>query len=347
MPHVPFTRAGVVAPILAELERCGAPVDHLMAAAGLPACARVDPEVLIPSMSTARLLAGGARAQMLDDLGLRAGERARLDDLGIFGDLIRAARTVRDAVETAVNEYASFSSDGMLSSRARGGDVELSYVPLDEHAIGPGPRHAEHYFLMLMLQVVRLGADPTWCPAEVHLRTGGVAVVRAAESFEGARVSFGRPETMVAIPAAVLAEPLRSNAAHPRLPQQIIAAWRRSGPARDFVESIVHAVETLSWDGYPDIRRTAVFLGTSVRTLQRHLAAAGISHESLVGRARFATAAAVLEETDMKLLDIALDLGYSDHAHFTRAFRRWAGCSPQEYRRRHRQQQAGSKPSVA
>jgi len=39
------------------------------------------------------------------------------------------------------------------------------------------------------------------------------------------------------------------------------------------------------------------------------------------GRARFATAAALLEETDTKILDIALDLGYSDHAHFTRAFR--------------------------
>src|SRR5438093_5743327 len=59
-----------------------------------------------------------------------------------------------------------------------------------------------------------------------------------------------------------------------------------------------------------------------------------VTHELLVGRARFATAAGVLEETDTKILDTALDLGYSDHAHFTRAFRRWADCSPQEYRRR-------------
>jgi AraC-like DNA-binding protein len=78
-----------------------------------------------------------------------------------------------------------------------------------------------------------------------------------------------------------------------------------------------------------------------VRTLQRQLAEAGITHEALVGRARYATAAAVLEETDLKILEIALDLGYSDHAHFTRAFRRWAGCSPQEYRRRRRQSAGG------
>ena len=42
--------------------------------------------------------------------------------------------------------------------------------------------------------------------------------------------------------------------------------------------------------------------------------------------------------------ELALDLGYSDHAHFTRAFRRWAGCSPQEFRRDRR---SGAKPASA
>jgi AraC-like DNA-binding protein len=92
-------------------------------------------------------------------------------------------------------------------------------------------------------------------------------------------------------------------------------------------------VQTLSWSGYPHIRSTAAALGMSVRTLQRHLTCARVTHESLVQQARFATAAALLEETDTKIVDIALDVGYSDHAHFTRAFRRWAGRSPKEFRR--------------
>ena len=73
----------------------------------------------------------------------------------------------------------------------------------------------------------------------------------------------------------------------------------------------------------------------TVRTLQRRLSVAGLSHEVLVAQTRFATAAAVLEQTNAKILDLALDLGYSDHANFTRAFRRWAGCSPHEYRLKH------------
>jgi AraC-like DNA-binding protein len=103
--------------------------------------------------------------------------------------------------------------------------------------------------------------------------------------------------------------------------------------ARDFVASIREAIETLSCgEDYPTIRTTAEYVGMSVRTLQRRLAQAGASHHVLVAQARFATAAVVLERTDAKILELALNLGYSDHANFTRAFRRWAGCAPREYR---------------
>ncbi len=123
--------------------------------------------------------------------------------------------------------------------------------------------------------------------------------------------------------------------------------WISSAPSRDFAASIRQAVETLSrGENYPSVRQTADFVGMSVRTLQRRLAQAGASHHMLVAQARFATAAAVLERTDHKILDLALDLGYSDHANFTRAFRRWAGCAPGEYqsRKARRQRVAPSPP---
>jgi AraC-like DNA-binding protein len=108
-----------------------------------------------------------------------------------------------------------------------------------------------------------------------------------------------------------------------------------SAPSADFVASIRAAIETLSCgEDYPTLGTTAEFVSMSVRTLQRRLAQAGVSHHILIAQARYATAAAVLERTDAKILELALDLGYSDHANFTRAFRRWAGCAPREYRSR-------------
>jgi AraC-like DNA-binding protein len=66
--------------------------------------------------------------------------------------------------------------------------------------------------------------------------------------------------------------------------------------------------------------------------------ASGARSPAAVAQARFATAATVLEQTNAKILNLALDLGYFDHANFTRAFRRWAGCSPRQYRLRSRRQ---------
>jgi AraC-like DNA-binding protein len=40
----------------------------------------------------------------------------------------------------------------------------------------------------------------------------------------------------------------------------------------------------------------------------------------------------LLEDPDAKILDIAFQLGYSDPAHFTRAFRKWTSISPNAYR---------------
>jgi AraC-like DNA-binding protein len=84
----------------------------------------------------------------------------------------------------------------------------------------------------------------------------------------------------------------------------------------------------------PRIRAASAALGMSVRTLQRRLAAHGLTFAGLVDASRREAAACLLVETRAKVIDIALHLGYSDHGHFTRAFRRWTGLTPRAYRRR-------------
>src|SRR2546426_142317 len=112
-----------------------------------------------------------------------------------------------------------------------------------------------------------------------------------------------------------------------------IEAWEASAPAADFPGSVLQVIETLSFPDQPRIGLVADAIGISVRALQRRLAEAGATFAGLIGHGRFATAVELLEETDSTILDIALDLGYSDHAHFTRAFRSWTGIPPHEFRR--------------
>ena len=75
---------------------------------------------------------------------------------------------------------------------------------------------------------------------------------------------------------------------------------------------------------------------TSVRTLQRRLRAAGLTYSQVVQQARRAAAQQMLRDSTAAIGRIARTLGYSDPAHFTRAFQRWTGSTPRDFRDRSR-----------
>src|SRR5262245_23995667 len=81
------------------------------------------------------------------------------------------------------------------------------------------------------------------------------------------------------------------------------------------------------------VRSVAKVMRVSTRTLQRRLSDEGVTFIRVVARARFAVARQMLDDPARKVIDIALDLGYSDPAHFARAFARWTGLAPREFRR--------------
>ena len=104
--------------------------------------------------------------------------------------------------------------------------------------------------------------------------------------------------------------------------------------AGDIGSRVREAVATLLGGGAPDIRLVAQALRTSPRTLQRHLRDAGLTYAHVVAQARFDRARRMLGESTHKIGDIARALGYSDPAHFTRAFLRWTGVTPRDFRER-------------
>lgn len=58
----------------------------------------------------------------------------------------------------------------------------------------------------------------------------------------------------------------------------------------------------------------------------------GISFKEYIGRRKLSLAAEALRITDMRIIEIALQYGFSSHGAFTRAFKKMYGCSPNKYR---------------
>lgn len=73
-------------------------------------------------------------------------------------------------------------------------------------------------------------------------------------------------------------------------------------------------------------------LAMSHRTLQRRLAAEEVSYQELLDDARKEAAARYLGESTLAICEIAYLVGYSEPAPFHRAFKRWYGVTPENFR---------------
>jgi len=89
----------------------------------------------------------------------------------------------------------------------------------------------------------------------------------------------------------------------------------------------------LALTGPLTVGRIADHLGTSSRTLQRHLADQGASLRAIVEESRLEIGRVLLCKTDLDVQEIAARTGYSTPSGFARAFARWAGSPPRKYRK--------------
>ncbi len=87
--------------------------------------------------------------------------------------------------------------------------------------------------------------------------------------------------------------------------------------------------------GAPSIDEICDQLNLSRRTLQRRLKEHGIEFSTLIEDVRRELALSYMKESNYSMTEISLLVGYSESASFTRAFRRWTGQSPQQYRAAH------------
>jgi AraC-like DNA-binding protein len=100
--------------------------------------------------------------------------------------------------------------------------------------------------------------------------------------------------------------------------------------------SFAERVQRVLWDelseGQPTLKTVAGALGTSTRTLQRRLGDEGVTFAELLDTFRRRMAHELLQRHDLAVYEVAFLLGYSEPSTFFRAFRRWTGTSPLQYR---------------
>ena len=198
---------------------------------------------------------------------------------------------------------------------------------------GTSPLAATEIFCLAnMIGHIRSVLHPDWLPSNAKVSVAAPSVLSSLPPSEGLRITKSNRSTTVIIPLEQLWLPVaRTSASADTRP--FCEAYQPT-TTLDFVQSLRLIMMSYARTGRLNIENAAEAAGLSSRTLQRRLRDAGLTYSQLVDQVRYEVARRLLVGApDLSVTQIGLELGYNDPGSFSRAFRRFTGLPPAEYRR--------------
>lgn len=309
--------------------------DHALSTAGLG-----DGEAPVPYSAVIGVLEDAASALNCPDFGLLLSRRQDIDVLGPAAMIMRYSETVGEAlaaISTWLFVHTPAASIGI--SEVGGDDVLLTY-----EVLLPGLRGRRQIIdlsLGLAQSHLEMLLGERFRARQVRLGYRRPASTAALRGRFGPALVFDSALSGIAVPTASLAGPVpTANANYRRVVLDYLQAQRLKR-GNSVARRVRQLVGQLLPTGRMSLASVAEVLGTTPRTLQRRLGSEGAAFRQLVDEERRARVADYLADTDAPLARIAGMLGYSDQSAFNKAFLRWYGVPPGQWR-----ENPGRRPST-
>ncbi len=298
----------------------------------LPDPETVDPDERVPIEVVHELLSGAIEITGDPDLGLKAARKLEIGDIGALEYAAGSAATVGAALEV-IARYMALVNDALRVEW----EMHHERVILRMHSAVPLPRAAEDFELGAFAQAASFRQSEGYNPSyEVHfMHPEPKDTSEYALSFPHGRPRFGQPTSAFLLSRELFERPMPT--ADPKLHEVIRkhadvllselpdnASF--AGRVRDLLMAELRG-------GNPTAPHIAQQLHISSRTLTRKLEQEGTTFKGELENLRKQLARGYVGGTDLTLSEIAFLLGFSQVAAFHRAFKRWTGKTPMEYRR--------------
>lgn len=326
-----FSRASSLARFDEFAQKNGLDYQHMLEEAGLPSDVLDHSESLISYQRIERLMDLCASASGNALFGLEYGLYQGVDIFGPLLYLLKNAQTVEGSLAELARYYHLHSSGALVTIEQQGPLVIMSYRP----ALDSGTQSSQVIELAIGVgkQLLHTLLGKHWQPNSVHLQTAPGADEQAYRRLLGQVPQFNSETNGCVFDAALLKAPL--SEADPVLHKLMRQHMDKldAMPLKELPAYVQHLMTSFLPNGRVTVEQVADYMMLSARSLQRYLADEGTSFQSLLEETRKNMAVRYLRESDINLTQLSGMLGYADLAAFSRAFHRWYGKSPRQWRK--------------
>lgn len=279
-----------------------------------------------------RIIANALQLEDKPGLGLRAGERYSLLTHGLVGVATMACPTVLDALQVLARYHPTRAQFVRQSMTLTEQEI-IIYLDMQVELDAVGQFLLEA-LLVSNVSTLRFLMGDRVKQMEVELVCPEPSYRALFADRVPGELHFNCPRNRFTLPRSVgeLAVPTHDAQLQQWAVQQCEQQFRRLEQNATFTSRVLTILRqapgrSLSQD------QVAFMLNVSPRTLLRRLRDEGVTYKALVDQEQQRLARYYLEHTHSTIETIAEQLGYHDQSSFRRAFKRWFGLLPSEYRR--------------
>jgi AraC-like DNA-binding protein len=331
--HAEITTLGSVATLLAQAlrsrDRDPAP---LFDAAGIDMPDAAVPGIRIPTRRMQTLWRLAVEATGDPCLGLVAARHFQPAALHGLGFAWLASDTLHAALERLVrySRFINSATDFRLEKTADSIDLVIR-ISREEW---PNFVFASADLAMAaFLRMCQITASHAVMPLRVSLQRPPPPCAEDFVAIFGPDIQYDAPDNRLCFDRTLVEAPLTmANPELARLNDQTVIDYLARCDSASITMQVRSRIIELLPDGRPSQEAIAESLHLSLRSLQRKLQNEGTSFTTLLNDTQQQLAMQYIRESHRSIGEITYLLGYSEPGSFTRAFRRWTGKSPLQFR---------------
>ncbi|MEH6591912.1 MAG: AraC family transcriptional regulator [Halioglobus sp.] len=323
--------ATFILPVAQALRQHGVDAMELIESAGIDPAGVINPDRRI-SMDKMQLLLRLSVAETGDEaFGLLAAEHLQPQVLHSLGLAWLASDTVYDGLKRTVRFSTLMATTMDFRLEEEGNFVHLNVarvVDVDDFVFA-----SLDFAVGLITRMCRLTLGEFLAPVQIKMarpmpiepdRFESLLSSRIEFDSEVTRITWSRPDIMAPLATG---DPMLARI-NDEQTQSYLNSFLAQSTSREVVGKIVEELP----NGPPSQQQIAEAMHVSNRTLQRKLKEEGTSFMDLLQDTRLQLARRYLRRRDRSIVETAYLLGFSEPSTFSRAFKRWTGTAPADFR---------------